>query len=186
MKLRELDGKTVRITTKWDEVFEGECEYQVREFCECEIGVDEDALSIDSWYFYRSQIRDVSVIEEKENYIWMNRTSHRMTLDEKLYYLADYGKKTVEVRLYDEKRQRIKAGDVIRFENRRDETDVLYVLVKEVSVFPSFSELFAAVSPEACGILDEDPVSFMGQYYPPEEQQKYQAAAIRFESMPED
>lgn len=185
MRLSDLDGKFVRIITKYEGIFEGECQYENRDFCEVEIGLDGDALSIDRWFFTRKEILSAEVIEPKEEYIWMNRLCHEMMLDEPMYILMDDGKKTVELRLYDEKRQRIKAGDIIRFENRRDETDVQYVLVDAVEVYPSFHELFAHVKASDCG-LGDDPEAEMDRYYTKEEQQRYAAAAYRFHIVPED
>ncbi len=185
MKLSEFDGKFVRIETEFEGIFEGECQYENKDYCECEIGITGDALSIDRWFFTRKDIRRVSVVEPNEEIVWMNRLCHRMMLDEKLYELMESGKKTVEVRLYDEKRQRIRAGDIIRFENRGDDTDVEYVLVETVAVYPSFRELFENVRASDCG-LGDDPEGEMGRYYTEAEQQRYQAAAYRFHTVPED
>ena len=44
---------------------------------------------------------------------------HSMKLNPAPFGLIKAGKKTVEMRLFDEKRQRIKAGDIIEFTNTR-------------------------------------------------------------------
>ena len=56
MNLSKYDGKHVRITDKWGEVFTGLAEYGNRDFLECEYGGREDGLFIQDCLIYRSQI----------------------------------------------------------------------------------------------------------------------------------
>ena len=50
---------------------------------------------------------------------------HEMTLFPKPYASIASGQKTIELRLYDEKRQSIHIGDQIRFTNTEDTNDTL-------------------------------------------------------------
>ena len=48
---------------------------------------------------------------------------HNMSVKEKYYNLLKSGKKTIELRLFDEKRQKIKIGDIIEFSNASNADD---------------------------------------------------------------
>ncbi len=50
---------------------------------------------------------------------------HEMTLFPRPYASIASGQKTIELRLYDEKRQSIHIGDQIRFTNTEDTNDTL-------------------------------------------------------------
>ena len=63
MKLREFDNKRVRITCKNGEVFEGVCEYNDAEYCEIELGRNEESLEIMNFLFYKSEIKNVESLE---------------------------------------------------------------------------------------------------------------------------
>ena len=64
--LQRHDGKTVRITDTAGEIFEGVCEYINSEYCEHEYGVNEDALEIVNFVFYRSNIAKLETIDKHE------------------------------------------------------------------------------------------------------------------------
>lgn len=51
-------------------------------------------------------------------------------------------KKTIELRLYDEKRKLISVRDTIKFINTEDSHDTLCVTVINLFVFTSFAELY--------------------------------------------
>jgi len=61
------------------------------------------------------------------------------------------GNKTIELRLYDEKRQKIKIGDTILFTNTEDTQKTLTVRVTALHPFPSFQALYAALPLTKCG-----------------------------------
>lgn len=60
------------------------------------------------------------------------------------FEMIESGIKTIELRLYDEKRRKISIGDMIRFILVDDESKELHVKVKELYIFPSFEELYPA------------------------------------------
>ncbi len=182
MNLKAYDGKTVRLTMEDGNVFEGECEHCSSEYAEIETGREEAALQIDNWFFFESDILKIEEIEKNGEKIWMNRTQHRMRLNPKPYKMIEDGQKTIELRLYDEKRRRLRPGDIIRFENTQDETEVLRAEVKKLHVFPSFAELYAALPLLQCGYTAENAAAAspkdMEAYYSPEEQKLYGAVGI--------
>ncbi|MBQ4071016.1 MAG: ASCH domain-containing protein [Clostridia bacterium] len=67
---------------------------------------------------------------------------HRMTLDAEYFEKIENGTKTVELRLYDEKRRQIRLGDIILF-NRKGERDVLRTRVVGLCTAPSFAVLLS-------------------------------------------
>jgi len=91
------------------------------------------------------------------------------------------GEKTIELRLYDEKRQRIKEGDSITFTNTVT-GETLTATVRKLHRFDSFEELYKALPLLQCGYTAEDidtahPAD-MEQYYSLEEQKKYGVVGI--------
>ncbi len=182
-ELKRLDGKIISITTDDGVVFEGECGYNSAEYCEAEFGRDESSLQIDDFLFYRDEIRKAEVIEEKQTYIWESRTEHLMELDHEAFRMTEEGVKTIELRLYDEKRQMIRQGDIIRFTDRLYEDETLRVNVEELYIFDDFRKLYAKLPLLQCGytrdnIEKADPAD-MDRYYPPEKQASYQVVGIR-------
>ena len=97
--------------------------------------------------------------------------------------IAD-GSKRYELRLHDEKRRLITAGDTITFTCTEDERSV-QVRVVSLHPFASFTELYAALPLTECGYTAEaaktaDPRD-MEAYYPPEKQAPYGVLAIGVE-----
>ncbi len=183
MKLSAYEDKLVRLTDFQGQVFDGEAIWDSEEYCFHEYGVEEEALRIDNWLFYRSQIRRVELLGEREPALWMSRPLHRMKLNPEPFRMMELGRKTIELRLWDEKRRRLRVGDVIRFEDVTDETEVLYVRVEELRVFPDFAGLYRTLPLLACGYSEEN-VAFaspedMRRYYSPERQARWGVVGIR-------
>ena len=112
----------------------------------------------------------------------MNYIMHEMKLDPLPFKMIGSGEKTVEMRLFDERRRKIKVGDMIRFENR-ESGEKLLVRVTSCDVFPSFVELYRAYSKESIGYRSDEVASpaDMEKYYSPENIKKYGAFAIGIE-----
>ncbi len=182
MDLKAFDQKYVRITTDSGEVFEGECSYSSPDYTEYLVGVEKEGLEIDSWLFMSDEIVSVEPVPQTDTFIWMNLRGYRMRLAYDPFDRIDRGEKTVELRLYDEKRRKIRVGDVIRFECT-EEWDVLYVRVNALHVFPSFEALYRSLPPAALGYEDAssaDPAD-MRRYYSAEEEKKYGVVGIEIE-----
>ena len=108
-----------------------------------------------------------------------------MKLNASPFEMIESGRKTIELRLYDEKRRRIAVGDTIRFMLVGGESKVLLAEVKELYVFPSFEELYQALPLTACGytadtVIHASPKDMLA-YYPPEQEKKYGVVGIKIE-----
>ena len=107
---------------------------------------------------------------------------HIMNLNPSSMYKIRSGNKTIEMRLYDEKRKRISVGDIIKFVNTEDPDDSLYVTVINLFVFASFTELYNNLPLLKCG-YSEDSVHTaspddMELYYSKEKQSQYGVVGI--------
>ena len=108
-------------------------------------------------------------------------TVHNMKLHAEPFEMIRSGQKTIELRLYDEKRQKIQEGDSIIFTN--DATgQKLCAIVKKLHRFGSFEELYQNLPLLQCGYTSDDVdtarPSDMEQYYSAEEQEKYGVLGI--------
>ena len=182
-EIRRLNGyQWVRLTCIDGTIFEGEAAHDPADYCFHEFGRDEEGVEIDHWLFYLSDIQALEPSEEGDDNLWMSRPLHRMHLDPEAYAAVEDGKKTIELRLYDEKRRRIQAGDILRFESTADELDVLYAQVEGMRFFASFDELYAALPLTACGYTAEEAKTAsprdMDRYYSPEEQKRWGVVGI--------
>ena len=106
---------------------------------------------------------------------------HKMKLNSAPFEMIKNGEKTIELRLFDEKRQKIKVGDKIVFtENTTGET--LNTTVVKLYRFDSFKELYKSLPLLKCGYttenVDNATPSDMEQYYSAEEQRKYGVVGI--------
>ena len=92
------------------------------------------------------------------------------------------GNKTIELRLFDEKRQLINVGDTIVFTDIQNENNVIYTRVFNIHRFDSFEELYKALPLEKCGYSEEELPNAkpedMDEYYSKEEQEKYGVVGI--------
>ena len=182
-EIRHLNGyQFVRLTMTDGTVFEGEAIHDPADYCFHEFGQDEEAVEIDHWLFYLSDIASLEPSEESDGNLWMSRPLHRMHLDPQAFAAMEDERKTIELRLYDKKRRRIQSGDVIRFESTDDETDVLFAWVTGMRFFASFDELYAALPLTACGYAPEELAAAsprdMDKYYAPEDQKKWGVVGI--------
>ena len=106
---------------------------------------------------------------------------HRMKLNSAPFEMIKSGMKTIELRLYDEKRQQVKIGDQIVFTNTAT-GETLNATVINLHRFNTFSELYKSLPLLKCGYTPENidnanPVD-MEQYYSVEEQKKYGVVGI--------
>ena len=108
---------------------------------------------------------------------------HTMRLKPAPFEKIKAGKKTIELRLYDEKRQQIAAGDNIRFENTENSAEVLFAIVKNLYLFDSFEELYNTLPLTECGYSEEElsTASYrdMELYYSRDERKQYGVVGIQ-------
>lgn len=110
-------------------------------------------------------------------------TKHIMTLNPIPMNSIRNGEKTIELRLYDEKRQRIAVGDIIKFVNAKNVLDTLSVVVEDLYIFESFDELYKELPLLECGYtkdnIDRASPKDMEYYYSKEKQSKYGVVGIK-------
>ena len=106
---------------------------------------------------------------------------HKMNLNSSPFEMIKSGEKTIELRLYDEKRQQLKTGDNIIFTNTST-GETLNTTVLKLHRFDSFKELYESLPLLQCGYtsenIDKAIPSDMEQYYSIEEQNKYGVVGI--------
>ena len=106
---------------------------------------------------------------------------HNMKLFSSPFEMIKSGKKTIELRLFDEKRQQMKVGDTIVFTNTAT-GEQLRTKVKNLHRFASFETLYQVLPLLQCGYTEEDVETAhpddMLAYYSAEEQEKYGVVGI--------
>lgn len=107
---------------------------------------------------------------------------YKMKLNNAPFIKIKSGKKTVELRLYDEKRQKLKNGDKIEFTNIKT-GETLVCNVKRLHVFPSFEELYEHFDKISIGYDEDETADFkdMEKYYSKEDENKYGTVGIEIE-----
>lgn len=109
---------------------------------------------------------------------------HTFKLYKEPFYAIKNGTKTIELRLYDEKRQLISIGDTIIFQLLDNNRQSLEVRVIALYIFSSFEDLYNSLPLEKCGYAKEavKNASYhdMEKYYSFEMQEKYGVIGIEF------
>ena len=108
--------------------------------------------------------------------------THQMNLQPRYYDYIKNGTKRIELRLYDEKRQRIALGDVIEFAKSENET--FRAKVVGLLRYETFEELFqdfdSAILADA-EMTKAELLSVLSEFYTPEKQTQYGVIGIRIE-----
>ncbi len=102
---------------------------------------------------------------------------HQMKLKESPFERIKDGTKTIEFRLYDEKRRKIKIGDKIEFLKLPELQERIIVEVLDIYKDISFEELFKKVFNDEKEI--ERKTKSMEQYYSHEEEKEYGVVGIK-------
>ncbi|MBE6586653.1 MAG: ASCH domain-containing protein [Ruminococcaceae bacterium] len=105
--------------------------------------------------------------------------AHQMKLRPEPFTAIQSGQKTLELRLYDEKRQKIKIGDTIVF-TQTETGEQLHVEVIGLRRYPDYEAMYAVEDPIAMGYNEgetADPKD-MSQYYTEDEIKRYGTVAI--------
>ena len=110
---------------------------------------------------------------------------HSMNLNPTPFEMIKTGEKTIELRLWDEKRQKLNPGDTITFTNAVT-GEMLTKTVVKLHRFENFEELYQHLPLQQCGYTEADihtaSPSDMEQYYSAEEQAKYGVVGIELET----
>ena len=112
---------------------------------------------------------------------------HYMKLDPSPFEMIKSGKKTIELRLFDEKRQKIRVGDEITFVHTQNEGETLCCRVMALHPFENFAQLYKKLPVKQFGYtmseLNTASPADMNAYYSEEEQKKYGVLGIEIEKM---
>ena len=113
--------------------------------------------------------------------------THHMNLNPQPFSMIAEGKKTIELRLWDEKRQQISVGDTLLFTNTAAPSASLQCKVKKLHIFANFNELYNTLPLEQCGYLPAELETAapedMEAYYSKEQQEKYGVVGIEIEDI---
>ena len=112
-----------------------------------------------------------------KNSLHSDQRIHTMRLAALPFSQIERGEKTLEVRLFDEKRRTIAVGDGILFRERETGRE-LSARVTALYPFSTFKEAFLALSPIQMGFPAETDGGEMHAYYSPEEEAKWGVLVI--------
>lgn len=103
-----------------------------------------------------------------------------MNLQQRFFDYIKNGTKRIELRLFDEKRQKIKVGDTIEFSGPEGESFEAEVV--ELLRYDSFEKLFADYDISILAdksMTKEELLNILQEFYTPEKQAKYGVVGIR-------
>ena len=169
-----LDGKTVVVghrTTEYGSRFDPKREKR------CSLPFyGEGMIALDALTVVSKRVNVIVIDEDIPDPV-----THEMKLLDHPFNEIKSGRKKVEMRLFDEKRQKLRVGDRIRFTNEKTGEE-LTVTVVGLHRFDSFLALTNAFQPKELGFKDDTPhkiADIMTDIYSPEETEKYGTLAIR-------
>ena len=104
---------------------------------------------------------------------------HNMKLKEAPFEAIAKGTKTIEMRLYDEKRRKVNVGDIIEFTNMVS-GEKIDVQVVTLHIYPSFEDLYNKFDKVSLGYEPHEIALYtdMEQYYLTTEIKKYGVVGI--------
>lgn len=102
-----------------------------------------------------------------------------MQLHQKYFELIKSGQKNIELRLFDEKRQKIKVGDIIAFASIQNKDEVVCCRVKKLFKAESFAILCDKIDCCKAGFnANSDLIDTMQRFYSLEKQKQYGVVGI--------
>ena len=109
-----------------------------------------------------------------------------MKLQQKYYDFIKNGTKRIEIRLFDEKRQKIKIGDTIKFLKEDNQDESFEVKVIGLLRYNSFEDMFkdfdiSVLSDKS--MTKDELISVLEKFYTKEKQEKYGVLGIRIEPL---
>ncbi|SES28513.1 ASC-1 homology (ASCH) domain-containing protein [Gracilibacillus ureilyticus] len=106
---------------------------------------------------------------------------HNMGLYETPFHSVKSGKKTVEVRLNDEKRRKVNIGDTIKFTKIPGNKETVTVEVTDLRQYSTFREMYENIPAsdfDAVGDSVDEMVEQTYQIYTPEKEREWGTLAI--------
>lgn len=111
---------------------------------------------------------------------------HILKLQPKYFDYINQGTKRIELRLFDEKRQKINIGDTIIFQKEPELTTEMQVKVIGLLRYNSFEELFNDYDISIMAdksITKKELLDALEEFYTPEKQAQYGVLGIRIEKI---
>ena len=133
LNLSAFDGRTVRIHQKDGERFDGEALYCSREYLECEFGIDDEALQIDTVLFCPRPIESIEEIDSPT--LWASRRMHGVTVNSRVFSAMEGGETQLELSPGETARM-IRPSEVLRLAADYDESETLHFDVLSVTPAP--------------------------------------------------
>ena len=120
---------------------------------------------------------NVLIVEDED----ISFETHRMSLKTEPFSQIGSGEKYVEMRLFDEKRKKIRVGDRIVFTHTENEEETICTRVVGLHTYESFDEMLLDFPARALGVADRNKNldKIMESYYAEEDIQRYGTLAIR-------
>lgn len=108
---------------------------------------------------------------------------HIMHINNQPFLSILQGKKTIEMRLYDEKRQQLKKNDEIIFINKTNKNKLIKTKIKELHICKSFNELYHKFDKINLGYNHNENAypSDMEKFYSREDIEKFGVVGIEIE-----
>ncbi|HOF65742.1 MAG TPA: Fic family protein [Bacilli bacterium] len=136
-----------------------------------------------------NSLQDSNIIERingKKHGFWKSKSQfvHKMNLHDKPFKVIENGLKTIEMRLNDIKRQKIKEDDFLEFTNIKNQKKI-YCLVKSINEYKDFDELYKHYDKISLGYKENETASpsDMSTYYSKEDITKYGVLAIEIKKL---
>ncbi len=107
-------------------------------------------------------------------------------LDEDIFEVVKNGTKKVEMRLYDEKRQKLKKGDIITFLKRPDDKEKINAVIENLSYYDRFEDLINDYPIEELYLKNyskDDLLNLLRRFYSEEDEKIYGTVAISFKKI---
>ncbi len=111
---------------------------------------------------------------------------HILKLQPRYFDYINNGTKKIELRLYDEKRQKIDIGDTIIFQKEPELETTMKVKVIDLLRYNSFEELFEDFDIEIMAdksMTKQELLNVLEEFYTPEKQKQYGVVGIRIEKI---
>ena len=101
-------------------------------------------------------------------FLWIDKSLHKLHLLDKYFCLIKDGSKTVEIRLNDEKRKKMKVGNYIDFINK-DTEEIVTTEIVDKKLFDSVNDLYDMYDEKSIGISKKDILKVMRNIYSEDE-----------------
>jgi ASC-1-like (ASCH) protein len=109
---------------------------------------------------------------------------HELKVKEKYYNMLKSEIKTIELRLFDEKRRTIKVGDFIRFSNSSDADDTFTAQVINLYKADNFVELCKSINCHKAGFTtNEELIKVLEVFYGLDKQKEYGVVGIEIQKI---